>query len=79
MGSDGTAALIKGLVAPVRVADPNATLQVTLPAIAHRFAPGHRVRIVLAGGDVNYRGGLVPTPVTVVGGSGQTLALPVVG
>jgi putative CocE/NonD family hydrolase len=79
VAADGTASLIKGLVAPVRVTDPTAPVRVTLPAIAHRFAPGHRIRIVLAGGDVNYRGGLVPTPVTVVGGTTQSLVLPVVG
>ena len=79
VGTDGKAALIKGLVAPVRVTDPSAPLRVTLPAIAHRFAPGHRIQVVLAGGDVNYRGGLVPTPVTVAGGATQTLTLPVVG
>ena len=30
----------------------------TLPAFVHRFAPGHRIRFVVAGGSVNYRGGL---------------------
>jgi hypothetical protein len=35
---------------------------------------------MLAGGDANYRGGLLATPVTVTTGSAaQTLTLPVVG
>ena len=77
---DGTAALINGLVAPVRIPDPTSPVRITLPAIAHQFATGHQIRIVLAGGDVNYRGGLVPTPVSVTTGSvTQLLTLPTVG
>jgi ABC-2 type transport system ATP-binding protein len=76
---DGTASLINGLVAPVRVPNPAAPFTVTLPAIAHQFAAGHKVEIMLAGGDVNYRGGLVATPVTVTtGSSGQSFVLPTV-
>ena len=40
---------------------------------------GHSIQITLAGGSVNYRGGLTPTPVTVAGGTGQVLTLPTVG
>ncbi|SHG56635.1 ABC-2 type transport system ATP-binding protein [Jatrophihabitans endophyticus] len=76
---DGTAALIKNLVAPVRIADPTQRQRVTLPAIAHRFAAGHRIRLVIAGGDVNYRGGLAAHAVTITGSTADTLALPVVG
>jgi ABC-2 type transport system ATP-binding protein len=77
---DGTASLINGLVAPVRIPDPTSPVRITLPAIAHRFAPGHQIRIMLAGGDVNYRGGLVATPVGVTTGSAaQQLSLPTVG
>ncbi|GAB2460278.1 hydrolase CocE/NonD family protein [Jatrophihabitans fulvus] len=79
VGPDGKASLIKGLVAPIRVADPAGPVRVTLPAFAHRFAAGHSVRLVVAGGDPNYRGGLVPGPVTVASGPGQALTLPVVG
>lgn len=79
VGTDGKAALINNLVAPVRVADAAKPFTVTLPAIVHRFAAGHRVEIMLAGGNVNYRGGLVPTPVIVTtGGTGQSLVLPTV-
>jgi ABC-2 type transport system ATP-binding protein len=73
---DGSASLIHQLVAPVRVADPTRPVQVTLPGIVHRFAPGHSVRLVVASGDLNYRGGLAAAPVTV---TSQTLTLPVVG
>ena len=76
---DGTASLIHGLEAPIRVADVGRPITVTLPAIVHRFATGHAIRIVVAGGSDNYRGGLTPTPVTIAGGTGQTVVLPVVG
>lgn len=78
IGTDGTARLINGLVAPVRISDGNAPVHIRLPAIAHRFATGHRIALYLAGGDSNYRGGLVQTPVTVsTGSTGQVLTLPV--
>jgi predicted acyl esterase len=72
---DGSASLIHQLVAPIRVADPTRPVTVTMPGIVHRFAPGHKVRLVVASGDNNYRGGLATTLVTV---TGQTLTLPVV-
>ena len=73
---DGSASLIHGLVAPFRVANVNVPVQVRLPAIVHQFAAGHHIEIMLAGGDLNYRGGLVPTVVSVSGGAGQVLTLP---
>jgi ABC-2 type transport system ATP-binding protein len=76
---DGTASLIHGLVAPIRIPDPTKTVRITLPGIAHQFAAGHRIEVMLAGGDVNYRGGSTSTAVTVsTGSSGQALTLPVV-
>jgi ABC-2 type transport system ATP-binding protein len=54
-------------------------IRITLPGIVHRFAAGHSIRLVLAGGSQNYRGGLTATPVTVAGGTDQTLVLPAVG
>ena len=74
---DGTVQLIKGLVAPIRIPDVSRPVQVSLPAIVHRFAAGHRIQVVVAGASINYRGGLTATPVTIDGGdSGQTLTLP---
>ena len=79
VAADGTASLINGLVAPVRVADPTQPVRITLPGIAHRFAAGDSVRVVLAGGDPNYRGGVAAFPVTVTTGSAaQVLTLPTV-
>jgi fermentation-respiration switch protein FrsA (DUF1100 family) len=79
VGPDGTARLIHGLVAPVRIADATKRVHISLPGIVHRFAAGHALRLVLAGGAANYRGGLTPTPVSVAGGRRQVLHLPTVG
>ncbi|MGH3950958.1 MAG: hypothetical protein ACRDSE_17895 [Pseudonocardiaceae bacterium] len=49
-----------------------------MPAFVHRFEPGHQVRVVLAGGDQNHRGSLLPAPITIAtGDTGQALTLPV--
>jgi predicted acyl esterase len=75
----GKATVVNDLVAPVRVADVTKPFTVTLPGIVHRFAPGHSVRLVVAGGSTNYRGGLTPNAVTITTGSAsQALTLPVV-
>ncbi|MET0952099.1 MAG: CocE/NonD family hydrolase [Aeromicrobium sp.] len=75
----GKATIINDLVAPVRVPDVTKPFTVTLPGIVHRFAAGHSLRVVLAGGSTNYRGGLTPNPVTITTGStDQVLTLPVV-
>ncbi|MGW6377694.1 CocE/NonD family hydrolase [Rhodococcus sp. NPDC055112] len=77
---DGAATLINANVAPVRILDQSKPVDVTLPAIVHRFAPGHSVRLAIAGGDGSFRGGLVPHQITVsTGDPGQQLVLPVVG
>lgn len=78
VGPDGKARLIRGLEAPVRIPDVTKPFTVRLPAIVHRFEPGHRIRLIVAGGSINYRGGLEPTPVTIASGPGQTLTLPVI-
>ena len=75
---DGKARLIRALEAPVRIPDVNKAFTVRLPAIVHRFDAGHRIRLIVAGGSINYRGGLVPAPVTIASGPAQTLTLPVV-
>jgi ABC-2 type transport system ATP-binding protein len=78
VGPDGKARMIKGLEAPIRIPDARNTIKVNLPAIVHRFEPGHRLRLIVAGGSVNYRGGLEAVAVRIESGSGQTLSLPVV-
>jgi ABC-2 type transport system ATP-binding protein len=68
------------MVAPVRVPDVSKPFQVRMPAIVHKFGVGHQVRLVIAGGSLNYRGNLLPSVVTIkTGSSGQVLTLPVVG
>ena len=76
---DGTASDIRQLTAPVRIPDVTRPFTVTMPAIAHQFAAGHQIRLVVAGGSVNYRGGQVSNLVTISGGGSQTLTLPAVG
>ena len=77
--STGKATLIRNLVAPVRVPDVRQPFTVTMPGFVHRFEPGHSIRLVVASGSTNYRGGLEPTPVTIATGSpAQALTLPVV-
>lgn len=78
IGPDGKARLINGLEAPVRVADVTKPFTVQVPAIVHQFAKGHRLGLMVAGGSINYRGGVLATPVTIASGPGQTLSLPVV-
>lgn len=74
---DGKAQVVRNLVAPVRVVDPSKPFTVTMPAVVHRFAKGHRMRLVVAGGSTNYRGNLLPTVVSVKAPDGQALSLPV--
>ncbi len=78
VGPDGKASMIRGLEAPIRIPDVRRPVTITLPAIVHRFAPGHRIRLVISAPSENYRGGLVVTPVTIASGRGQQLTLPVV-
>lgn len=74
---DGSSTIVRNLVAPVRVPDARKPFTVTMPAFAHRFEPGHRIKLIVAGGSANYRGGLVPMPVSItLGGTGQALTLP---
>jgi ABC-2 type transport system ATP-binding protein len=76
---DGTATMINGLEAPIRVPNVNQPIKVTLPGIVHQFAAGHSVRVVIAGGSNNYRGGVTANLVSIASGAGQTLVLPAVG
>ena len=78
VAADGTASLIHGLEAPIRVPDVTKPITLTLPGIVHQFAAGHSIRIVVAGGSDNYRGGLTATPVTIASGTTQSVVLPTV-
>ncbi|GAA4800883.1 CocE/NonD family hydrolase [Streptomyces ziwulingensis] len=77
------------LVAPVRVPDAKAGRDVTLtlPAIDHEVADGHRLRLVLASTDLGYASPAAPATYTVslesdltvptaLGATGQTAGLP---
>ena len=77
--ADGKAKDIRLLSAPVRVPDVTKPFSVTLPAIVYQFAKGHRLRLVIAGGSLNYRGGVTPQTVQITTGtSAHQLRLPVV-
>ncbi|CAB4917670.1 unannotated protein [freshwater metagenome] len=65
VGPDGTARLPAEQIASVRVPADGRATTVGLPGIVHRFAKGHRLRLVVAGGDLAHRGNLVPTPLSV--------------
>jgi ABC-2 type transport system ATP-binding protein len=67
------------VISPARVTDVTKPVTIELPGIVHRFAPGHRLAVVLAGGDLAYRGSTTPQPVTLTTGAGhvQQLTLPV--
>ncbi len=74
--------LVRGLVAPIRLTGLPDTLagaepvEVTLPAIAHRFESGHTARLVLATSDQAYA--TPPEPVVYDVTTDGALALPAV-
>ncbi len=78
---DGTQTLKGRLVSPVRVPDVTRPLTVDLPGVVHRFATGHRLRLVIAASDFAYANNNAPQQVTVVTGPADpgTLRLPIVG
>jgi predicted acyl esterase len=79
VGPDGAIELPHRLVSPVRVTDVTKPLTIELPGIVHRFPAGHRLVVVLAGGDQAYRGSSAIQPVTLATGPGHTqqLTIPV--
>lgn len=78
VGADGSPTTVGNLDAPVRISDPRVPMTITIPAFVHRFAPGHRLRLVVSGGSTNYRGGMRPIPVSIDAGADQILRLPIV-
>ena len=79
VGPDGAVELPHRVISPARVCDVTKPVTIELPGIVHRFAAGHRLVVVLAGGDLAYRGSTTPQPVTLTTGPGspQRLTLPV--
>ena len=74
----GRSTIVGDQVAPVRISDPRAPFTVTMPAVVHRFAAGHRIGLEISGQSNNYRGGLAPITVSVAAGDQQVLTLPAV-
>lgn len=82
IAEDGTTVeLPNRLISPVRIADVTKPVTIELPGIVHRFDTGHRLAVVLAGGDLAYRGANLRQEVDLTTGPGTTqqLTLPVVG
>jgi ABC-2 type transport system ATP-binding protein len=75
---DGSATLIRRLVAPVRVpaGEVGEPVSMNLLGFAHRFAAGHAVRLTLAATDAAYFNARLPDQITVTTGPGSTFSLP---
>ena len=67
LSPSGAITLPDKLIAPVRIPVTGSAVPVSvdLPGIVHRFPAGDRIALVIAGGDLAYRGNIVPGPVTV--------------
>jgi ABC-2 type transport system ATP-binding protein len=68
------------LISPVRISDVTKPVTVELPGIVHRFDTGHRLAVVLAGGDLAYRGSNIRQAVRLSTGPGitQQLTVPII-
>jgi putative CocE/NonD family hydrolase len=77
---NGGQTLVNRLISPVRVPDVSEPFRVTLPGVAHRFAAGHRLKLVIAASDTAYANNSSVLPVTIANGSGtaNVLEVPVV-
>ncbi len=62
---DGTQKLQHRLISPVRVKDVTKPVSVELPGVAQQFAAGHKIRLVIAAGDLAYANNTVAQPVTI--------------
>ncbi|MFD4583811.1 CocE/NonD family hydrolase [Streptomyces sp. NPDC058434] len=71
---DGRQIQPRQLAAPVSVADGK-TVRVSLPAVDHRFEPGHRLRIVVSSTDLGYASPVEPATYRLRAGA---LVVPVV-
>jgi predicted acyl esterase len=78
----GAVTLVNRLISPARIApaDLGRPVTIELPAIVHRFAKGHTLKLVLAGSDLAYGTNLTPQVVTVTSSPADpgSLDLPVV-
>jgi hypothetical protein len=62
----GSATLIRNRLAAARVADVTKPVEIQLPGMVHRFAKGHRIRLVVATSNSTSRGNDVAGPVSLV-------------
>ncbi len=80
--ASGSASLPNGQVAPLRatgVSNGGRDLTIDLPTLAHTFATGHRVRLVLASTDAAYVNSPQPATIAVYGSAaGAVLTMPTV-
>jgi ABC-2 type transport system ATP-binding protein len=70
---------VHGLVSPLRVADTSKPVHINLPGQVHRYAAGHRIRLVLATTDQAYINSRVADTITITAdpASPSILTLPV--
>jgi ABC-2 type transport system ATP-binding protein len=73
--------MVHRLVAPVRIAGTVAPVRFNMPAIVHRYAAGHQIRLVMASSDVAYVNSRAANTVTVTidPSAPSTLSLPLGG
>jgi ABC-2 type transport system ATP-binding protein len=76
---DGSVDLPQRLVAASRVAPSSQPAKVNLAGIVHRFAAGHRLRLVIASTDASYTNARVPHAITVTVDGTSALSLPIAG
>ena len=78
---DGSLALPRDQLSVARVGDVTKPVTIELPGISHRFAKGHRMRLVLTTQNVTSRNSNAPGPVTVAvdPASPSTLTIPRLG
>ncbi|MCA1825280.1 MAG: hypothetical protein LC640_13765, partial [Frankia sp.] len=66
VASDGTQTLVWRLVAPVRIDALGKPLHIYLPGLVHRYATGHRIRLVVATTDQAYTSSRIPHVLSIV-------------
>ena len=81
VGPDGDTTLPRNQLSAVRVADVTKPVEIELPGIAHRFAKGHRLRLVVTTANSTNKGNTLAGPVSIATDSANpgTLTLPRVG
>jgi ABC-2 type transport system ATP-binding protein len=78
---EGATTLPRNQLSAVRVADVTKPIEIELPGIAHRFAKGHTMRLVIASSNPTNRGNNAAGPVSIAAdpAAPATLTLPKLG